>query len=94
MAVVNIRNLPDEVRDRLRVRAAKAGRSMEAEARAILAAACAEETDRSPGELAQWVERLYLGKKPSGVVADLIAERRREARREQRPERSRRRQRK
>ena len=33
MAVLNIRNLPDEVHAKLRVRAAKAGRSMEAEAR-------------------------------------------------------------
>ena len=38
MAVLNIRNLPDEVHVKLRVRAAKAGRSMEAEAREILTA--------------------------------------------------------
>jgi plasmid stability protein len=36
MATLTIRNLPDEVRDKLRIRAAHAGRSMEAEARAIL----------------------------------------------------------
>jgi plasmid stability protein len=36
MATVTIRNLPENVRDRLRIRAAHAGRSMEAEARAIL----------------------------------------------------------
>jgi plasmid stability protein len=36
MATLTIRNLPDDVRDRLRARAAQAGRSMEAEARAIL----------------------------------------------------------
>jgi len=39
MAVMTIRDLDDEVRDRLRVRAAQHGRSMEAEVRAILAAA-------------------------------------------------------
>jgi plasmid stability protein len=36
MATITIRNLPDEVRDRLRVQAAENGRSMEAEARAML----------------------------------------------------------
>jgi plasmid stability protein len=36
MATLTIRNLPEDVRDRLRIRAAHAGRSMEAEARAIL----------------------------------------------------------
>ncbi len=36
MATITIRNLPDEVRDKLRVRAAQNGRSMEAEARETL----------------------------------------------------------
>ena len=36
MATLTIRNLPDAIRDRLRVRAAEHGRSMEAEARAVL----------------------------------------------------------
>lgn len=36
MATLTIRNLDDDVRDALRVRAAKNGRSMEAEVRAIL----------------------------------------------------------
>jgi plasmid stability protein len=36
MAALSIRNLDDEVRERLRVRAAQHGRSMEAEIRAIL----------------------------------------------------------
>jgi len=36
MAVMTIRDLDDEVRDKLRVRAAQNKRSMEAEARAIL----------------------------------------------------------
>ena len=36
MATLTIRNLPDEVRDHLRVRAAENGRSMEAEARTTL----------------------------------------------------------
>jgi plasmid stability protein len=36
MVTLTIRNLPEDLRDKLRVRAARAGRSMEAEARAIL----------------------------------------------------------
>lgn len=45
MAAVSIRNLDDVVRERLRVRAAANGRSMEAEMRAILV-----EAVRQPGE--------------------------------------------
>jgi plasmid stability protein len=43
MAAVSIRGLDDSVREKLRVRAARHGRSMEAEMRAILAAAVSEE---------------------------------------------------
>lgn len=42
MAALSIRDLDDGVRDRLRTRAAQNGRSMEAEAQAILADAVAE----------------------------------------------------
>lgn len=42
MAAVSIRDLDDQVRERLRVRAAHHGRSMEAEIRAILTAAVGE----------------------------------------------------
>jgi antitoxin FitA len=45
MAAVSIRNLDDRVRERLRVRAARHGRSMEAEIRTILV-----EAVREPGE--------------------------------------------
>lgn len=45
MAAVSIRDLDDGVRERLRVRAAQHGRSMEAEIRAILT-----EAVRRPGE--------------------------------------------
>jgi plasmid stability protein len=45
MAAVRIRNLDDTVRERLRVRAAAHGRSMEAEMRAILVEAVLEPTD-------------------------------------------------
>lgn len=80
MAVVTIRNIPDDVRDRLRVRAAKRGRSMEAEARAILTAACAEPSENSVSAVQDWVDQLYGKRKPKRVVDDLIAERRRESR--------------
>ena len=39
MATLNVRRLPEDVHAKLQVRAAKAGRSMEAEARLILAEA-------------------------------------------------------
>lgn len=79
MATLNIR--PDEVHARLRLRAARAGRSMEAEARAIIAAACAEDRERlDPADLQAFVDDLYgSNNKPSGVVDALIQERRREA---------------
>ncbi len=87
MAVLNIRNLPDEVHARLRVRAAKAGRSMEAEARAILTEACSEESDQSSASsvtlsLPAWVDSVFGEDKPTDVVGELIAERRAEASRE------------
>lgn len=42
MAAVSIRGLDDRVKDRIRVRAARHGRSMEAEMRAILTEAVSE----------------------------------------------------
>lgn len=87
MAMLSIRNLPDHVHTRLRIRAAKAGRSMEAEARDILTASVMEaptDEDRLAFTLAlpDWVDELYGGKKPTNVVDELIAERRLEAERE------------
>lgn len=80
MATITVRNLPEEVRQRLRQRAARAGRSMEAEIRDILThASLAEERVASAEALQEWVTGLYGGCKPTGVVDDLIAERRREA---------------
>ena len=83
MATLTIRNVPDEVRDQLRTKAAKSGRSMEAEVRAILAAACAEPKRMSLAEVQKWVDDLYGDKKPTNAVDELIAERREEARREE-----------
>ena len=45
MASITIRNLDDEVKTRLRVRAAENGRSMEEEVRVILREAVAEEPE-------------------------------------------------
>jgi plasmid stability protein len=45
LAALSIRNLDDQVKERLRIRAARHGRSMEAEVRAILIDAVSE-----PGE--------------------------------------------
>ncbi len=83
MPVLNIRNLPDEVHRRLRMRAARASRSMEAEARAILTKACRDEAGaKHATALPGWVTRLYGRRKPARVVEKLIAERRKEATRE------------
>jgi len=80
MAVLTIRNLPDEVRDKLRLRAARAGNSMEAEVRAILVRASAELPESEPSEsLQEWVDSLYAGKRPDDSVGDLIRDRRHEA---------------
>jgi antitoxin FitA len=46
MAAVSIRDLDDSVREKLRIRAARHGRSMEAEMRVILTAAVIDEETR------------------------------------------------
>jgi plasmid stability protein len=81
MAAMTIRNIPDQVRDKLRVRGARHGWSMEAEARAILTAAVSEQGESVAPDLQQWVKELYGKRKPKRVVRSLIAERRRESRR-------------
>jgi len=84
MATLTIRSLPDEVHARLRVRAAKNGRSTEAEARAILTSACPDESGLSTLEDVQrWVDEMLGGNKPKNVVDEFIAERRREGAREE-----------
>lgn len=45
MAAISVRNLDEHVKERLRVRAARHGRSMESEIRAILKAAVSEPDD-------------------------------------------------
>ncbi len=83
MASLNVRNLPEHVQQRLRMRAARAGRSMEAEAREILTKAAAQRRAViGVAELQSFVAKLYKGRTPSGVVDELLEERRREADRE------------
>ncbi len=58
MASITIRNLDDALKSKLRVRAARHGRSMEGEARHILRAALAE-TNRRPSNLAETIRRRF-----------------------------------
>ncbi len=67
MAALSIRDLDDEVRERLRMRAAQNGRSMEAEIRVILAHAV-HVSDEAPGLFDTLIDRMAeLG----GVELDL-----------------------
>ena len=67
MAAISVRDLDDDVKERLRVRAAEHGRSMEAEIRAILVQA-ANEREPSSGLLTTLFDRFgALG----GVELDL-----------------------
>jgi plasmid stability protein len=90
VATLTIRNLPDSVRDALRVRAASNGRSMEAEARALIMNHVATLQPSSPPAIppeilervrkAQAMVRAALGPPTGREVDDFIAERRAEAR--------------
>lgn len=92
MTTLTIRNLPDPVRDRLRVRAAQNGRSMEAEAREALGRLYAPEPSHPERSAPERVRRLQETMAPfrsdTGNVSDeLLADRREEARRENETER-------
>ncbi|WP_432560700.1 FitA-like ribbon-helix-helix domain-containing protein [Granulicoccus sp. GXG6511] len=64
MTAITIRKLPLEVKQRLRLRAAANGRSMEAEARSILIAAL-DQTQRAD---LSWIEQLIqVGDEVGGV---------------------------
>lgn len=83
MATLTIRNLPDDVRDRLRIRAAKNGRSMEAEAREVLVTAVVPADPKQGKD--DYAERLAKVQRevrkyiPEGtpLVDEFLAERRR-----------------
>ncbi len=80
MATITVRNLPDEVHAALRVRAARNGRSMEAEVREILAGMATQGTGTlTPAELQARAAKRYRHIPPGvSAVDELIAERRRE----------------
>jgi plasmid stability protein len=59
MATLTIRNVDAGVKERLRVRAARHGRSMEAEARSILSAAVAGDRDQPEPNLAEAIRRRF-----------------------------------
>jgi len=60
MATLTIRNVDAGVKQRLRVRAARLGRSMEAEARSILSEAVAGDRDQPELNLAEAIRRRFL----------------------------------
>lgn len=90
MASLNIRNLPNPVHAALRIRAARHGNSMEAEARLILAAAVEDPNNIESGESFEQQAlnvRETLGvyltpNRGDSIVDEFIAERREQARRE------------
>jgi plasmid stability protein len=82
---LTIRDFPDELRDKLRVQAAQNGRSMEAEARRLLAASLRPGVPAAPDRSAagravqDWVAKnLDPRANHAGTADDLIQDRRRE----------------
>lgn len=70
MTAITIRKLPEDLKQRLRMRAAAHGRSMEAEAREILILALEE----NRADLS-WIERLIaVGDELGGVELDIQAD--------------------
>ena len=59
MATLTIRNVDAAVKERLRLRAARHGRSMEAEARRILSEAVASDGDQPEPNLAEAIRRRF-----------------------------------
>ena len=72
MATLLIRNLNDSVRDALRVRAAGQGRSMEAEARAILASAVAPGGAQKPKTGAELLAEIRAIAAKNGFWDDVL----------------------
>jgi plasmid stability protein len=67
VSTLTVRNIEPAIKEQLRVRAARNGRSMEAEMRAILAEAMGSQHDREPN-LAEAIRRRF---EPFGGVDDL-----------------------
>lgn len=87
MATITIRNLKDEVRDALRVQAAKKGLSLEAEVREILEGAVESpkptraDIERAVAEVQERLRAANNGELPD-LVGQLLADRRAEAAKE------------
>lgn len=93
MKTLTIRQVPDDVHESLRVRAAEKGRSMEEHVRQLLADDAARRSKRSGAETAlkelqDHVRSLYADATPGDVVEEFLKEKREETRREQAKEAS------
>ncbi len=71
MAQLLVRGLDDDVKQRLRERAARGGRSMEEEAREILRAAALQEDAPAPEPLGKRIARRFAGLGLSDEVLEL-----------------------
>jgi hypothetical protein len=76
MATLSIRNLPDHVHKALRLRAAKNGRSMEAEARSVLeqGVAPAQPKPRTDAEWDAFLADVHARTFPEGVPKDFTVD--------------------
>ena len=87
MKTLTIRQVPDDVHESVRIRAAEKGRSMEEHVRQLLAEDAARRSKRvEPGaalrELQDHVRGLFDGALPGNVVDDFLNEKRKDAQRE------------
>ncbi len=85
MATLTVRNVPSAVHAALRTKAAKNGRSVEAELREIIAAASLGgakvkpmDPDKAFAKVRAQIRKAHAGKMPTGVVDSFLRERRRE----------------
>ncbi len=83
MATLNIRGLSQDVHQEHRLRAARHGRSIEAEARSILSEVCRpSEPAVSAADLQRIVDEMFGSEKPMNMVDEFLRWRREEAWRE------------
>ncbi len=84
MKTLTVRQVPDDVHEALRIKAAAAGRSMEEEVRLLLARAAGPRRapERVLADLHRLAKNANAGRMPAGVVDEFLADRRAEAERE------------
>ncbi|MBT9588918.1 Arc family DNA-binding protein [bacterium] len=73
--MLNIRNLPEPVHQALRERAARNGRSMEAEAREILSEACRPTSQITAEGLQAFIRQAFQDPLPGNIVDRFLQER-------------------